>query len=70
MTPQNAADVVAWLRSHGHARMALIVETLNANYEAARRVNEQNVAACNALRAKYEPMFRYPSYKPPPEASG
>jgi len=50
--------------------MALIVETLNANYEAARRVNEQNVAACNALRAKYEPMFRYPSYKPPPEASG
>lgn len=67
---ETADDVVSYLQSQGQMRMALIVSTLKANYEESRALNRQNVDACNALRAKYEPMFRYRSHKPPPDQDG
>ena len=69
-SPQTVDEVIAWLRDRGEPVMALIVQTLQENYREARAINESNVAACNALREKYEPAFRYPTHRAPAESNG
>lgn len=69
-TPTNADDVVRHLRASGQPLMAIIVETLQANYRDARAANVANVDAINALRERYEPRYRSPSYKSPSESDG
>lgn len=68
--PQSADDVVAYLRSHGQPLMALIVETLHANYLNARQANIDNVEALNRLRARYQPKPMHRTYRAPAESDG
>lgn len=63
-------DVTGYLRGVGLNGMALAVEQLEAALARCREANEANFKAVNELRARYEPQpFRYPTYKPSPEAT-
>lgn len=65
------SEVVAWLRDRDQPAMAVAVEMLHRNCQAAQAVNQKNVDAYNALREKYEPRRKWEAdYTPPPEASG
>lgn len=63
-------EVVATLRGQGLVAMAVAVERLQEAYVESRSFNQHNVAALNALRAKYEPQRTgQRDFTPPPEAS-
>ena len=49
-----AAEIAAFLREAGQPVMAMEIEALRRNYDGLREVNEQNVAAYNALLAKQQ----------------
>lgn len=54
-------DVIEWLRHEEQPGMAATIEALRRNYDGLREVNEQNVAAYNALLAKQQPR----QWRPP-----
>ena len=55
------AEIAAFLREAGEPAMAMEIEALRRNYDGLREVNEQNVAAYNALLAKQQPR----QWRPP-----
>lgn len=68
--PQTADDVIAYLRANGQAVMALIVETLYANYREAHKANAENVQALNRIRERYQPEPIHRTYRAPAESDG
>jgi hypothetical protein len=63
-------EAIAFLIEHNQPGMAILVERMNSQLTESRSANQKTLAAYNAMKTKYEPMYRYPNYRSPPDSDG
>lgn len=63
-------DVVEYLQQSGQPKMARLVSEQTQMLESVRVISKHNFDAFNALREKYEPIYRIGSNRAPAESDG